>query len=180
MSRSKLLIAVLAVMLLVGSLAGFSCRGEQGSQGPQGVQGPEGPQGPQGVQGPQGLQGPQGPPGPQGLQGPQGPPGPSTIVAFGFIDYFGTVENGYKVTGCERDTKYSGRTYVIELTGIDFDTNRHVVLITQQAGSVVSIEIDEYPESPNKMHVRFTDHKDSNVWAPFFFVVFETPRLSLD
>lgn len=82
----------MVLVLLMASVATFSCAGEQGPQGepglqgeqgppgPQGEQGPaggsEGPPGPQGEQGPVGPQGIQGPPGPQGQQGPTGPQGP--------------------------------------------------------------------------------------------------------
>ena len=91
----------MVVVLLMASVAGFSCAGEQGPQGPQGIQGPAGPEGEQGLAGKDGadglsayqiwldegntgteadflanLQGPAGPEGPAGPTGPEGPQGP--------------------------------------------------------------------------------------------------------
>jgi hypothetical protein len=62
MTRNRVLIAIMVLVLLMVSVAGLSCAGERG---PQGLQGPQGIQGlgQQGEQGPQGVKGDKGEPG---------------------------------------------------------------------------------------------------------------------
>ncbi len=77
--KTKGIIKLIAVMLVVILCAGVlaSCASKKpGPQGEQGEQGEAGPQGPQGEQGEQGEVGPQGPQGEQGEQGEAGPQGP--------------------------------------------------------------------------------------------------------
>jgi hypothetical protein len=86
MTRSRFLIAMMVLVLLVGSLVSYSCAGERGPQGavgPQGEQGPVGPQGPKGDTGATGPQGQKGDTGATGATGPKGDKGDPGGLAWG-------------------------------------------------------------------------------------------------
>jgi len=76
MRRNKIVVAMMVVVLLMASVAGFSCAGKQGPEGPQGAQGVTGPQGPVGPKGDTGATGPKGDTGATGPKGDTGATGP--------------------------------------------------------------------------------------------------------
>ena len=127
---------------------------EKGNTGEQGLQGVQGEKGDTGDQGTQGV---------QGIQGIQGEPGPNMIVAMGYINGDGTVQQGYNIISCSG----SAGVYFIELAGISYSYYDYITMVVAGGNHASFGGVD------GTLIVVIFDHTGSAVAGGFTFMVLD-------
>jgi hypothetical protein len=174
-----------AVLLLACVVMGSACAGAKGEQGPKGDTGADGVGIENIVNNGDGtftvnltngvkyttdnLTGPQGVKGDTGTQGVQGELGPSMIVAMGNINSDGTVSKGYNITSSTWND--AARRYEIRLTGINYQYQGYVTLVTPEPSPVYA----DYGSYLGMLVVGLRDSTGTPAKGAFSFMVLECP-----